>query len=103
MTKLTKDEVGEALRALGAWTKDGDAIRRTYTFPTFADAVSFVVRVGFAAESVDHHPDILVSFRRVTLSYTTHSEKGLTTKDVEGARVADTLAGDAAREQKPGA
>jgi 4a-hydroxytetrahydrobiopterin dehydratase len=86
------ENLDNALGELTGWERDGDAIRRKFTFAGFPDAVAFVVRVGFAAEGVDHHPDILVNYKRVTLTYTTHSEGGLTMKDVEGARTADTIA-----------
>jgi 4a-hydroxytetrahydrobiopterin dehydratase len=51
-----------------------------------------VTRLAFDAEAADHHPDILISYKRVTLTYSTHSEGGLTQKDVDGARKADALA-----------
>jgi 4a-hydroxytetrahydrobiopterin dehydratase len=77
------------------WTRDGEAIHRTFTFADFPSAIAFIVRVGFAAEAADHHPDILLShYKRVTLTYTTHSEKKLTQKDWEGAKVADGIAGN---------
>jgi len=44
------------------------------------------------AEAADHHPDILITYTRVTLTYSTHSEGGLTQKDFEGAALADRLA-----------
>ena len=81
-----------ALKELEGWTLDGDAIRRQFTLPSFADAIAFVTRLAFDAEAADHHPDILINYKRVTLTYTTHSEGGLTRKDLEGARTADTLA-----------
>lgn len=75
------------------WDRDGEAIRRTFTFADFPSAIAFIVRVGFAAEAADHHPDILLSnYKRVTLTYTTHSEKKLTEKDWEGARAAEAIA-----------
>ncbi len=58
----------------------------------FPDAVAFVVRLGFDAELADHHPDILVNYKRVTLTYTTHSAGGLTEKDFAGAAHASDLA-----------
>jgi 4a-hydroxytetrahydrobiopterin dehydratase len=70
---------------LSGWELDGQTIRRKFTFAGFPDALAFVVRVGFDAESVDHHPDILVNYKRVTLSFTTHSAGGLTEKDFAGA------------------
>jgi 4a-hydroxytetrahydrobiopterin dehydratase len=75
------------------WTRDGEAIHRTYTFADFPTAIAFIVQVGFGAEAADHHPDILLHrYKRVTLTYTTHSEKKLTEKDWEGARRADAIA-----------
>ena len=75
---------------LDGWVQDGSAIRRQYTFDGFASAVAFVVRIGFDAEAADHHPDILISnYRKVTLTFTTHSAGGLTEKDFAGAEAAD--------------
>jgi 4a-hydroxytetrahydrobiopterin dehydratase len=92
MTTISPDEASRRLQALPGWTLEGDAIRRQYTFAGFAEAVSFVVRLGFAAESADHHPDILINYKRVTLTYSTHSAGGLTEKDFAGAQEADRLA-----------
>jgi 4a-hydroxytetrahydrobiopterin dehydratase len=78
--------------ALSGWELDGAAIRQRYTFPSFADALAFVVRLGFDAEAADHHPDILVNFKRVTLTFTTHSEGGLTERDFAGAARANEIA-----------
>lgn len=90
--KLSTDEVADRLGRLDGWTRDGDAIRRQYTFDGFASAVAYVVRVGFDAEAADHHPDILLSnYRKVTLTFTTHSAGGLTAKDFAGADAADRV------------
>ncbi len=62
------------------------------TFPGFPEAVAFVTRLVPHAERADHHPDILINYRRVTLTYSTHSEGGLTAKDFEGAALADSQA-----------
>jgi 4a-hydroxytetrahydrobiopterin dehydratase len=50
------------------------------------------VRLGFAAEAADHHPDILINYKRVTLTYSTHSAGGLTDKDFVGAEEATRIA-----------
>ena len=92
MGKLTSAQIRERIRGLGDWTLEGDAIRRKFTFGSFPDAIAFVARLAFDAETADHHPDILVNYKRVTLTYSTHSEGGLTEKDFDGARNADTLA-----------
>ena len=92
MATLGKAEAQQRLRALAGWELDGASIRRRFTFSGFPDAVAFVVRLGFDAETADHHPDILVNYKRVTLTYTTHSEGGLTEKDFAGAASASDLA-----------
>ena len=97
MATLGSAEVQERLKGLSGWELDGSWIRRQFTFAGFPDAVAFVVRLGFEAEAADHHPDLLVNYKRVTVSYTTHSDGGLTEKDFRGAArataVAQALAG----------
>jgi 4a-hydroxytetrahydrobiopterin dehydratase len=92
MTRLSDAQIAERLAALPGWTRDGDRLRREFACPTFPDAVAFIVRIAFEAEAVDHHPDIEVHYRRVTLVYWTHSEGGITEKDLAGAAAADRLA-----------
>ena len=90
--KFSADEVQQRLEALPSWAADGDTIRRQFVFDGFASAVAFVVRIGFDAEAADHHPDILISnYKKVTLTYTTHSAGGLTEKDFERAAAADRI------------
>ncbi len=93
MPKLSRTEVARRMTALNGWSLEGDAIRKQYTFASFADAVAFVNRLAPEADRADHHPDILVSYKHVTLTYSTHSEGGLTEKDFAGAATADGLVG----------
>jgi 4a-hydroxytetrahydrobiopterin dehydratase len=92
MAKIAPEQARERVRELPGWTLVGDVISRQFTFAGFPEAVSFIVRLGFAAEAADHHPDLLVNFKRVTVSYSTHSEGGLTEKDFAGAHAATDLA-----------
>ncbi len=92
MTRLTGDQIVQQLETLEGWQREGDAIRKQYAFASFPDAVAFVNRLVPGAEAADHHPDILINYRRVTLTYSTHSEGGLTAKDFEGAKMADRCA-----------
>ncbi len=92
MALLADDRIEAELRTLDGWTRDGNAIHKQFTFPGFPEAVSFVQRLVPGAEAADHHPDLTISYRRVTVSYTTHSEGGLTAKDFEGARRAEEAA-----------
>ena len=91
MAKLSRDDIHRRLTALSGWTLDGDTIRKQYTFAGFKEAVAFVDRLVPGVEGADHHPDILINYNRVTLTYSTHSEGGLTPKDFDGATMADRL------------
>lgn len=90
--KLSHAEAEQRVRSLNGWTLDGDVIRKQYTFADFVAAIAFVNRLVPEAEASDHHPDILINYKRVTLTYSTHSEGGLTPKDFDGAAAADRLA-----------
>jgi 4a-hydroxytetrahydrobiopterin dehydratase len=92
MGRLGFEQVRLGLEGLPGWELDGDAIRRTFTFDDFPQAVGYVVRLAFAAEAADHHPEITISYRRVTLAYSTHSEGGVTEKDFAGAEAATRTA-----------
>ncbi len=90
MAVLAEQEVARQLKKIDSgWTLEGPAIRKQFTFNDFPAAVAFVNRLVPECESADHHPDITINYRRVTLIYSTHSEGGLTQKDFDGAAMAD--------------
>jgi 4a-hydroxytetrahydrobiopterin dehydratase len=89
---LSETEIERQLKNLPGWTLDGRAIKKQFTFNDFPAAVAFVNRLVPEAEAADHHPDIVINYRRVTLLYSTHSEGGLTQKDFDGAAMADRKA-----------
>jgi 4a-hydroxytetrahydrobiopterin dehydratase len=75
------------------WDVVDGALERTFELPSFPEAIAFVNRVADAAEEANHHPDIAVHYRRVTLRYWTHTENAITDRDVaEAARIGE-LAG----------
>jgi 4a-hydroxytetrahydrobiopterin dehydratase len=92
MAKIAAESARQMLQKLPGWGLDGEAIHRQFTFPGFPEAVAFVVRLGFTAEAADHHPDLLINYKRVTVTYSTHSEGGLTDKDFAGAAAATSIA-----------
>ena len=83
MAKLTTEAVQVALKKLPGWNLKDEAIAKQYTWPSFPDAIKFVNQVADLAEQADHHPDILINYRRVTLTLATHSEGGITQKDFD--------------------
>ncbi|MCP9270809.1 4a-hydroxytetrahydrobiopterin dehydratase [Mycolicibacterium arenosum] len=86
MTVLTDDQVDAALPELTGWERSDGALRRAVKFPEFLAGIDAVRRVGEHAEAKDHHPDIDIRWRTVTFALVTHSEGGITDKDVEMAR-----------------
>lgn len=63
------------------WIEANGALERTFELPSFREAIAFVGRVADLAEEANHHPDIAISYRKVTLRWTTHSAGGITEKD----------------------
>ena len=74
------------------WSEVDGALERTFTFEGFPEAIGFVNRVGKLAETENHHPDIAVHYREVTLRWWTHTAGGVTERDVELARKSAELA-----------
>ena len=93
MAVLTDEQVDAALPELDDWERVNGALRRSVRFPTFLDGIDAVRRVGEHAESKDHHPDIDIRWRTVTFVLVTHSEGGITEKDIQMARDIDEILG----------
>ncbi len=77
---------------MSGWADSDGALERTFEFSSFPEAVGFVNRVAQLAEEENHHPDIAISYRKVTLRWTTHSAGGVTDRDRELAQRTDALA-----------
>jgi 4a-hydroxytetrahydrobiopterin dehydratase len=90
--KLMQADAAQRVKTLPGWALEGDTIRKQFTFKGFPEAVEFVSRLVPEAEAADHHPDIQINYKRVMLTYSTHSEGGLTDKDFAGAAMADRIA-----------
>ncbi|MBZ0306983.1 MAG: 4a-hydroxytetrahydrobiopterin dehydratase [Anaerolineae bacterium] len=89
--KLTDSQINDHLKTVSAWTREGDTISRKFTLKSFPAALMFASTVGHLAEAADHHPDILIQWKHVTLTLSTHSAGGLTDKDFALAQQIDTL------------
>jgi 4a-hydroxytetrahydrobiopterin dehydratase len=83
MARLSDEEIDDRLSGLDGWERDGDAIRRQFELDDFKGSVDFVNRLTPEAEDMNHHPDLAISWNKVTVSITTHSEGGLTENDFE--------------------
>ena len=74
------------------WAEVDGALEREYRFADFAEAMAFLNHLAEAAEAANHHPDLAVSWNRVTVRWWTHAQQAITDRDVELARRTDELA-----------
>jgi len=89
MALLSEEQIREGLKQLPGWDRAGGQIRKTYPFASFAEGMAFANRVAEAADALDHHPDVLIQYRQVTLTLTSHDAGGLTERDFRLARRID--------------
>ncbi len=90
---LTQDELNAAMTALPSWSLDAGELTRTFRFASYLEGAAFVSRVAEKAETLDHHPDLHLGWRKVTLRVHTHSAGGITALDIDLAEAADLLHG----------
>lgn len=90
MDKLAQEDIDHKLVEFPDWSLIGDSVQRTFSFENFRDAMTFVKRVADLAEELQHHPDILIRYNKVTLTLSTHEAGGVTDKDFAFAREVDT-------------
>ncbi len=80
-TPLNDSEISERLAQLPGWQRDGDTITKTYKVDSYLAGLAFACAVGTIAEGMDHHPDMVIGWKKVTVRYTTHSA---------GSKITDT-------------
>lgn len=92
MPLLTNDELMKNLSGFSGWEQEENQITKLFQFKDFAEALSFVNKVGEEAEKMDHHPDIFIhSWNKVKITISTHSEGGITKKDFQLAEKIEGL------------
>ncbi|HEU5100508.1 MAG TPA: 4a-hydroxytetrahydrobiopterin dehydratase [Roseiflexaceae bacterium] len=91
--KLSDSEIEARLEDLVGWTLEDGQIRKLFKLASFPGAIAFVTQVGFLAEAANHHPDIDIRWRKVSLALTTHDAGGLTAKDFDLAVQIDEILG----------
>lgn len=89
---LNAAEIQAKLSELPDWTLEGSKIQTILTFRNFIEAIEFINKLVEPAEAAGHHPDLSISYNRVTISLTTHDAGGLTQKDFTLAQTLSQLA-----------
>ena len=91
MALLETGEIDERLKALDGWSREGDAIAKSFKGEDFMASVDLVNRIAPVAEDMGHHPDLAISWDTVEVTISTHSEGGLTAADFDLAERIDAL------------
>jgi 4a-hydroxytetrahydrobiopterin dehydratase len=92
MARLDDQQIEDKLSSLEGWERSGDAIEKKFELDDFKGSVDFVNRITPEAEDMNHHPDLAISWNKVTVTVTSHSEGGLTGNDFELAKRIDQAA-----------
>ena len=89
---LSEAEISAGLTELNGWARDRDVLVKTFSFDSYLAGVAFAASVGVIAEGLDHHPDMTIGWRRVSVSFTTHDAGNmLSAKDFAAAAAIDAL------------
>lgn len=92
MEKLTEQQIETELKKLTGWSLVDSSIRKTFSTNGFPQTMGLVTAIGAFCQQHDHHPDYLImKYASVEVSFSTHSEKGITMKDIEIAKDIDAL------------
>ena len=90
-TRLSDLEIQRALGTLPGWSRRRNVLSKTFTWPTFAEAIGFVNRVAKLADAANHHPDIDIRYTKVTCTLSTHDAGGITELDLDLAGKIEAL------------
>ena len=91
-TALTDKQITKRLSKLNGWTREGGTISKTFKLDTYMAGLAFASAIGTVCEARDHHPDLAIGWRKVTVSFTTHDAGSqLTEKDFDAAAAVDAL------------
>jgi 4a-hydroxytetrahydrobiopterin dehydratase len=89
---LSQDAIQVALEDLAGWSLDNDMITKTYEFDSYVGGLAFATTAGTLCEGLDHHPDMLITWRKVKVSFTTHDAGSkVTEKDITAARALESV------------
>ncbi len=88
---LTPEQADALLSDLDGWTREGDAIKKTFAFRNYYQTLAFVNASAYVSHKEDHHPDLLVSYKTCAVTYTTHAIGGLSENDFICAAKLDAL------------
>ena len=91
MSLLSKTEIQKGISELDGWEYIDGSIKKTFSFDTYMDSISFINLLAKKAEIENHHPDMYVEWCKINITFTSHDQGGVTTACINMAKQADSL------------
>ena len=91
MTLLEKKEIGKKLKDLDGWIYTNSALLKDLKFKTYMESIKFINEIAIKAEQLNHHPDMVIGWCIIKISFTSHDEGGVTQKCIEMAKFVDSI------------
>lgn len=91
-TPMSDHDVTERLQKLNGWAREGDQITKTFQLDSYVAGLALATAIGTLCEGLNHHPEMHIGWRKVTVSFTTHDAGSkITAKDLEAAEKIEAL------------
>ena len=91
MSLLSNTEIQNGLSALDGWEYVDGSIKKTFSFDTYMDSITFINLLAKEAEITNHHPDMVVGWCKINITFTSHDQGGVTAACINMAKQADSL------------
>ncbi len=94
MEKLSTKQINTELKMLPGWEYHNQSIHKQLSFSTYLEGIDFVQKLAVKAEELNHHPDLIIGWCKVNVTFTTHDSGGVTENDINMAREAEKMIND---------
>ena len=91
MSLIEEKNMNEMLGKMNGWTFNDKSIRKTYSFTSYMDGINFISRLAVEAEKTNHHPDMIVGWCKVVVTFTSHDKGGVTEQCIMMAKKSDSI------------
>ena len=91
MSLLSNSEIENIIGDLNGWDYSDSSIKKTFTFDTYMDSINFINELAEKAEKENHHPDMIVGWCKIGITFTSHDQGGVTAACVKMAKQADLI------------
>ena len=91
MSLIEEKNMNEVLGKMNGWTFNNKSIRKTYSFTSYMDGINFINRLAVEAEKTNHHPDMIVGWCKVVVTFTSHDKGGVTEQCIMMAKKSDSV------------